>query len=115
MTAASPIAPKGAASSKAPDAPTAPRAALRRTRRRLLAIALLAAGLPLLIGALFIGYEASNRLRAEAEHRSTIMLDLMSEQAAAAVAARDATIANAVVAALIRAPGVLSARVVDCL
>ena len=113
MTAASPIAPKGAASSQAPSAPTSPRAALRRTRRRLLAIALLAAGLPLLIGALFIAYEASNRLRAEAEHRSSIMLDLMSEQAAAAVAAHDATIANAVVAALIRAPGVLSARVVD--
>jgi methyl-accepting chemotaxis protein len=113
MTAASSTAPQGAAAPQAPFAPSPPRAALRRIRRRLFAIVFVAAGLPLLIGGLLVAFAASHRLRIESETSAAAMLDLMAEPAAKAIAARNVAAAGDVVVALVRAPGVAAARILD--
>ena len=111
MTAASPIASQATPSATPPT--STPRSALRHTRRRLLTIALFAAGLPLLIVMVLMALAAANRFQADAEERALAMLDLLADPAARAVASRDVSAAGDVVVALTRAPGVISARILD--
>jgi methyl-accepting chemotaxis protein len=93
--------------------PMAPRAALRRTRRRLLAIALFAAGWPLFVATLWVSTAVSNRIYADAESNVAAILDVMSERAAKAAAARDVAAGSEVLMSLTRLPGFVSARIVD--
>ena len=106
-------AAKGGASGPSSLPPMAPRAALRRTRRRLLAIALFAAGWPLLVATIWVAMAASNRIQAGAEANVAAILDVLSDRAAKAAAARDVGAASEVLIALTRTPGFVAARIVD--